>query len=104
MHAHVYIVANKRNGTIYIGVTSDLVKRAYQHRYGLIEGFSKQYGCKLLVWFEAHGSIEAAIAREKQMKEWRRAWKLSRIETDNLGWRDLADDLLGPTGSRPSRG
>ena len=104
MQAHVYIVASQRNGTIYVGVTSDLVKRAYQHRHGLVEGFSAKYGCKLLVWYEAHNSIEAAIVREKQIKEWRRTWKLRRIETDNPDWEDLADELLGPTGSRPSPG
>jgi putative endonuclease len=85
----VYIVASRRNGTIYIGVTSDLPKRAWEHREGLIEGFSKQYGCKMLVWYERHDEIEQAIRREKQMKEWRRAWKLRVIEEMNPGWDDL---------------
>jgi putative endonuclease len=85
----VYIMASRRNGTIYIGVTSDLPKRVWEHREGLIEGFTKKYGCKTLVWFERHGSIEAAIIREKQMKEWQRAWKLRRIEEMNPDWNDL---------------
>lgn len=86
---YVYIMASRRNGTIYIGVTSDLAKRAWEHREGLIDGFTKKYGCKMLVWFESHGTIEAAILREKQMKEWRRAWKLRRIEEMNPDWNDL---------------
>ena len=86
---YVYIMASRRNGTIYIGVTSDLAKRAWEHREGLIDGFTKKYGCKMLVWFEHHGTIEAAILREKQMKEWRRAWKLRRIEEMNPDWNDL---------------
>ena len=86
---YVYIMASRRNGTIYIGVTSDLAKRAWEHREGFIEGFTKKYGCKSLVWFERHDTIEAAILREKQMKEWRRAWKLRRIEEMNPDWNDL---------------
>ncbi|RNJ63289.1 MAG: GIY-YIG nuclease family protein [Porphyrobacter sp. IPPAS B-1204] len=85
----VYIMASRRNGTIYIGVTTDLAKRVWEHREGLIEGFTKKYGCKTLVWFERHDTIEAAITREKQMKEWRRAWKLRRIEEMNPDWNDL---------------
>jgi putative endonuclease len=85
----VYIMASRRNGTIYIGVTSELPKRVWEHREGLIEGFSKRYGCKLLVWFEHDDTIEAAIIREKQMKEWQRAWKLRRIEEMNPDWNDL---------------
>ena len=85
----VYIMASRRNGTIYIGVTTDLAKRVWEHREGLIEGFTKKYGCKSLVWFERHDTIEAAITREKQMKEWRRAWKLRRIEEMNPDWNDL---------------
>ncbi|WP_017666397.1 GIY-YIG nuclease family protein [Porphyrobacter sp. AAP82] len=86
---YVYIMASRRNGTIYIGVTSDLAKRAWEHREGLIDGFTKKYGCKMLVWFEHHGTIESAILREKQMKEWQRAWKLRRIEEMNPDWNDL---------------
>jgi len=90
---YVYIVAGKRNGTLYIGVTSDLTKRAYEHREGLIPGFTKKYGCKSLVWFAAFDTIEAARARELQMKEWRRAWKLEAIEKLNPDWADLALSL-----------
>ncbi|WP_298334866.1 GIY-YIG nuclease family protein [uncultured Erythrobacter sp.] len=85
----VYIMASRRNGTIYIGVTSDLPKRAWEHREGKVEGFTKKYGCKMLVWFEQHDTIEAAITREKQMKEWKRAWKLRVIEEKNPNWDDL---------------
>lgn len=85
----VYIMASRRNGTIYIGATSDLPKRAWEHREGIIEGFTKKYGCKLLVWFEQHATIEAAITRERQMKEWKRAWKLRVIEEKNPNWDDL---------------
>lgn len=89
----VYIVANRRNGTLYIGVTSDLPKRAWEHREGRIEGFTKKFGCKMLVWFEQHDEIEAAILREKQMKEWKRAWKLRAIEELNPGWDDLFESI-----------
>ena len=95
MGGHVYIVASRMNGTLYTGVTSDIAKRAAQHRHGLLEGFSKTHGCKHLVWHEHHETIEGAIHREKQIKEWRRAWKLQLIEAANPEWRDLADDLLG---------
>jgi putative endonuclease len=90
---YVYIMASKRNGTLYIGVTSDLPKRAYEHREGLIPGSIKKYGCKLLVWFAAFDTVEAARARELQMKEWRRAWKLEAIEKLNPDWADLALSL-----------
>jgi putative endonuclease len=84
----VYFMSNKRNGTIYTGVTSDLVKRVWQHREGL-GGFTTRYGCKLLVWFEQHATMEYAILREKQIKAGSRAKKLALIETDNPLWRDL---------------
>jgi len=90
---YVYIMASRRNGTLYIGVTSDLPKRAFEHREGLIPGFTKKYGCKFLVWFAVFDSIEAARARELQMKEWRRAWKLEAIEKLNPGWADLTPTL-----------
>ena len=90
---YVYIMASRRNGTLYIGVTSDLPKRAFEHREGLIPGFTKKYGCKLLVWFAAFDTIEVARARELQMKEWRRAWKLAAIEKLNPCWADLAPTL-----------
>ena len=90
---YVYIMASARNGTLYIGVTSDLLKRAWEHREGIAAGFTKRYGCKLLVWFEVHDRIDDAILREKQMKEWRRAWKLRQIEAMNPDWRDLFPTL-----------
>jgi len=89
----VYIVASDRNGTIYTGVTSHLLGRVYQHRDGAIEGFTKRYAVKRLVWFEAHETMESAIVREKQIKTWRRRWKLDLIEADNPTWRDLAEDF-----------
>ena len=89
-----YMVASRRNGTLYIGVTSDLVKRTYEHREGLINGFSKRYACKHLVWYEAHERIDDAIRREKQMKERRRAWKLREIEAANPDWNDLFPSLI----------
>ena len=92
----VYIMASGRNGTIYIGVTSDLPKRAWEHRNGVIEGFTKTYGCKLLVWYEIHGSIESARQRELRMKEWKRDWKLREIEGLNPGWEDLYDRIALP--------
>ena len=85
---YVYIMASARNGTIYIGVTSDLPGRAYQHRNGLIAGFTRKYGCKLLVWYEAHDDIQDARLRELQMKKWKRQWKLREIERMNAGWED----------------
>ncbi len=89
----VYIMANKRNGTIYTGVTSDLPQRAWQHREGLVDGFTKLYGCKLLVWFERHDTMESAILREKQIKAGNRRMKLGLIEGINPTWRDLFDDV-----------
>jgi putative endonuclease len=88
------MMANRRNGAIYIGVTSDLCKRAYEHREGLIGGFTKRYGCKLLVWFEAFDDLQEARQRELRMKEWRRPWKIKRIEEDNLDWNDLYPTLF----------
>jgi len=90
----VYIMASRRNGTLYIGVTSDLPKRVWEHKEGVIDGFTKKYGCKMLVWFEHHGDIEQAIRRERQMKEWRRAWKLRVIEEMNPNWDDLFQTLF----------
>jgi putative endonuclease len=89
----VYIMANKRNGTIHAGVTSDLPNRAWQHREGIVEGFTKRYGCKLLVWFERHDTMESAIMREKQIKAGNRKAKLALIEADNPAWHDLFDDI-----------
>ena len=91
---YVYIVASQRNGTIYLGVTSDLPKRIYEHRNGLIRGFARKYGCKLLVWYQAFDDLDEARRRELQMKEWRRAWKLHAIEATNPDWNDLYESLL----------
>ncbi len=85
----VYIVASRRHGTLYIGVTSNIAARTQQHRDGLVEGFSKRYGTKTLVFFETHDTMEAAILREKQLKEWRRDWKIRLIEESNPDWSDL---------------
>ena len=89
----VYIMASQRNGTIYIGSTSNLPVRIWQHRNKVVKGFTSQYGCTKLVWYEAHDSLEAARSRELQMKEWRRAWKLREIEGLNPEWDDLFDTL-----------
>ncbi|XUU59335.1 GIY-YIG nuclease family protein [Erythrobacter sp. HA6-11] len=89
----VYMLASRRNGTLYLGVTSDLVGRIYQHREGLIPGFTQKYGVKRLVWFETHEAMEFAIQREKRIKKWRRAWKLELIEKANPDWDDLAENL-----------
>ncbi len=83
-----------RNGTLYIGVTSDLTKRAYEHRNALVAGFTRKYGCKLLVWYEVHDDIQRARHRERQMKKWKRLWKLSTIEAMNPDWRDLYPTLF----------
>ena len=91
---YVYIMANRKNGTIYIGVTSDLPGRVYAHREGLISGFTKRYGCKLLVWYEAFDDIQQSRHRELQMKEWKRAWKIKLIEERNLDWDDLYPTLF----------
>ncbi|CAN7701526.1 GIY-YIG nuclease family protein [Bosea sp. LjRoot9] len=89
----VYIMANKRNGTLYIGVTSNLAQRAWQHREGTMDGFTRRYGCKLLVWYEHYGRIDEAITREKQLKSGSRARKLALIEAMNPTWRDLYQEL-----------
>ncbi len=87
----VYIMASATNGTLYIGVTSELGERVLGHKHGRYEGFSKKYGCTRLVWFERHGDMASAIARGKQLKTWRRKWKLALINEANPQWRDLAD-------------
>lgn len=89
----VYIMASRRNGTIYTGVTSELIQRVWQHRTGAIGGFTRHYGCTRLVWFERHERIETAIAREKAIKHWVRDWKVKLIEDFNPTWRDLWDDI-----------
>ena len=89
----VYILANKRNGTLYIGVTSNLLQRVWQHKNDLVEGFTKRYGVHMLVWYESHETMENAITREKAIKDWKRTWKLRMIEKENPAWRDLYEDL-----------
>ena len=89
----VYIMASGFNGTIYTGVTSNLLQRVYQHRTGVFGGFTAEHGVKRLVWFEMHGTMESAIGREKQIKNWRREWKIALIMKENPAWRDLAEDF-----------
>jgi putative endonuclease len=89
----VYIMASKRNGTLYVGVTSDLPKRVWEHTQDLVHGFTQRYGVHRLVWYERLDSMEAAIQLEKQMKKWRREWKLHVIEEKNPSWRDLSEDF-----------
>ena len=93
---YVYILASRRNGTLYVGVTSNLVRRIYQHRNDEVDGFSKRYGVHTLVYFEPHTSAEAAITREKNIKAWKRRWKLELIEEHNPDWNDLYDGLGPP--------
>lgn len=90
----VYILASKRNGTLYIGVTSNLQKRAWEHKDDTFEGFTKRYGVHHLVYYELHAGMLSAITREKQMKKWNRAWKLELIEKQNPDWKDLWDDII----------
>ena len=90
----VYILSSKPNGTLYIGVTNDLVKRVWQHKNDLIDGFTKEHAVHDLVYFELHEDMLSAITREKQMKAWQRQWKINLIEEGNPGWRDLYSDLL----------
>ena len=90
----VYLLASKRNGTLYVGVTSDLVKRVWEHRDELAEGFTKKYGIHLLVYYEMHQDMLSAIAREKQIKKWNRAWKLRLVERANPEWRDLWSEII----------
>lgn len=89
----VYLLAGRRNGTLYVGVTSDLLRRVWEHRSGFVDGFTKRYGVHDLVWFETHASAEAAITREKQIKRWNRAWKIRLIEAANPYWHDLFGSL-----------
>jgi putative endonuclease len=91
---YVYILASRRNGTLYVGVTNDLIRRVFQHKEDVVEGFTREYGVKTLVWFDSTGSIEAAIQKEKQLKNWKREWKIALIEKGNPEWRDLYPGLL----------
>lgn len=90
----VYKLASKRNGTLYIGVTSNLVKRVWEHKNDLVKGFTCRYQVHLLVWYERHADMPAAIAREKQLKHWKREWKVALIERSNPAWRDLYMDIV----------
>lgn len=91
--SYVYIMASRRYGTLYTGVTSDLIRRVWQHREGLGEGFTREYNVKQLVWFEQHSDIYSAITREKQIKKWEREWKIRLIQKTNPLWRDLFSDI-----------
>lgn len=97
---YVYILASKPQGTLYIGVTRDLIRRAREHKTEAVPGFTKKYSVHQLVYFEAHDSIEAAITREKQMKEWKRAWKIELLEKENPRWEDLYPALAANSGAR----
>ena len=90
----VYILASKRNGTLYIGVTSELVKRIWEHKNNMVAGFTKRYSVHQLAWYELHESMESAILREKRLKGWKRSWKLNLIESTNKDWQDLYDTIV----------
>lgn len=91
---YIYIMASKKGGVLYIGVTSDLIRRAFEHRNGLIDGFTKKYFTKKLVYYEQTSDINSAITREKQLKKWKRDWKIELIEKNNPEWKDLYDDII----------
>ena len=91
----VYILATGKRGTLYIGVTSNLIARTWQHREHVVEGFTKRYDVTKLVWYELHGTMDTAILREKQLKKWNREWKLRLMQEFNPEWRDLWDDIVG---------
>jgi putative endonuclease len=90
---YVYMLASRRNGTLYIGMTDDLARRVWEHQTGAVPGFTRKYGVKMLVWYEQHETRESALVRERQLKKWNRAWKLRLIERQNASWRDLWDEL-----------
>ena len=92
---YVYILASRPRGTLYIGVTSNLMKRIWQHRRGVAPGFTRRYGVKTLVWYERQGTMIGAIEREKTLKKWRRQWKVALIETRNPDWHDLWNEVFG---------
>jgi putative endonuclease len=91
----VYILASEKRGTLYLGVTSNLVKRIYEHKEGIVEGFTQEYGVKTLVYYEMHETMELAIAREKKLKKWKRDWKIALIEKLNPDWSDLYGEIIG---------
>ena len=90
----IYIIASKRNGTLYIGVTSDLLSRVWRHKSNLVKGFTEKYNVHTLVYFEQHANVQSAIEREKQIKKWNRRWKLRLIEKKNPSWKDLYEDII----------
>jgi putative endonuclease len=94
MSFFVYMLASRRNGTLYVGMTDDLIRRTWEHKNGVVPGFTRKYEVKLLVWYEVHESRETAFQRERQIKKWKRVWKLEAIEQSNPGWRDLDDELM----------
>jgi len=91
---YVYILANKRNRTLYIGITNDLVRRISEHKSGMIEGFTKKYSIDKLVYYESTTDVSETIAKEKRLKKWKRQWKIDLIENSNPDWRDLSEDFL----------
>jgi putative endonuclease len=93
MSFFVYMLASRKNGTLYVGMTDNLARRIWEHQTGAIPGFTKRYGVKTLVWYEVHESREAAFQRERQLKKWNRAWKIQLIEKENPNWRDLTEEL-----------
>jgi len=106
MFAAVYILASQKDGTLYIGVTSNLIQRIWEHKHGIKSGFTSRYRIVHLVWYETYEDIQAAIVREKQLKRWNRAWKIRMIEETNPTWRDLWDELVNrkqPDGCPPAR-
>ena len=108
MRSMTRVLASRRNGTLYVGVTADLIARLHQHREGHLPGFTREYGVKMLVWLERHETMEQAILREKRIKNWNRAWKLALIEQANPDWCDLAEEfgfapLACMTGFPPAR-
>ncbi len=93
-HPVVYILASRKRGTLYVGVTSDLPKRVWEHRTDVVEGFTKRYGVHRLVWYEPHETMESAIEREKTLKNWNRSWKLELVEKSNPNWKDLYGTIV----------
>ncbi|HEY8874393.1 MAG TPA: GIY-YIG nuclease family protein [Stellaceae bacterium] len=93
MSYYVYLLASRKHGTLYLGVTNDLIRRVYQHKSKALAGFTAKYGVNRLVWFETHDDVTAAISREKEIKKWRRNWKIALIETGNPDWRDLWESI-----------
>ena len=98
-----YIMTSRRNGTLYTGVTSDLIKRVYEHKNGLVDGFTKKYAVHFLVWYEIHQTADTAFTREKQIKKWNRSWKLELVEKDNPDWHDLYCGFVNEPGFPLSR-